>query len=81
MKLELKEVRDIARTNGFIPATVEKVLRLAAILSELMEHPFLKDRLALKGGTAIQLFHLNGQRLSVDLDLNYIGNLSREDML
>ena len=44
-------------------------------------HPFLSSRLALKGGTAIHLFHLDGLRLSVDIDLNYIGQIDREKML
>lgn len=35
----------------------------------------------LKGGTAFNLFVLRLPRLSVDIDLNYIGALGREDML
>ena len=36
-------------------------------------HPFLGRRMALKGGTALNLFVLDFPRLSVDIDLNYIG--------
>jgi predicted nucleotidyltransferase component of viral defense system len=47
-----------------------------------MDIPFLKDRLVLKGGTAINLFCSNIlPRLSVDLDFNYIGSIERETML
>ena len=41
-----------------------------------MAVPYLSDRLALKGGTAINLFCTDQfPRLSVDLDFNYIGPL------
>lgn len=35
------------------------------------------DAFALKGGTAINLFHLNMPRLSVDIDLTYLPDLDR----
>ena len=38
--------------------------------------------MVLKGGTALNLFHFDVvPRLSVDLDLNYIGSIDREKML
>ena len=37
--------------------------------------------LALKGGTALNLFYFNLPRLSVDIDLNYIGAVDREKMM
>ena len=33
---------------------------------------------ALHGGTAINLFHHNMPRLSVDIDLTYVDNINRE---
>ena len=43
---------------------------------------YLKDRLVLKGGTAINLFCIDTlPHLSVDLDFNYIGSANRETML
>lgn len=47
----------------------------------LNSHPFLKGKLALKGGSALNLFVFNIPRLSVDIDLNYIGSVEREKML
>ena len=47
----------------------------------LNSHPFLKEKLALKGGSALNLFVFNIPRLSVDIDLNYIGAVDREKML
>lgn len=66
---------------GFAPQTVDKVERLLDLLDELGEHPSLKGKLALHGGTAINLFMLDVPRLSVDIDLSYIGALDREAML
>ena len=40
-------------------------------------HPFLGTRMALKGGTALNLFVLDFPRLSVDIDLNYVGSSDR----
>ena len=60
---------------------VEKVLHLLNLLSALNSHPFLKGKWVLKGGTALNLFVLNLPRLSVDIDLNYIGTVNREEML
>jgi hypothetical protein len=47
----------------------------------LRSHPFLKQRIVLKGGTALNAFVLHLPRLSVDIDLNYIGSSDREVML
>ena len=45
-----------------------------------MGGPILTERLALKGETALNVFHLALDRLSVDIDLNYIGALDRAAM-
>ena len=70
-----------ATEMGFIRDTLEKVYRLADILEYLNTNPILKDSLALKGGTAINLTIFNLPRLSVDIDLDYLGADSREIML
>ena len=66
---------------GFARDTLEKVYRLADILEFLSTEPKLKGNLALKGGTAINLIAFNLPRLSVDIDLDYLVNDSREKML
>ncbi|MDR0481710.1 MAG: nucleotidyl transferase AbiEii/AbiGii toxin family protein [Cellulomonadaceae bacterium] len=71
----------IVSLSGFPAAGVEKVRRLAGVLNELDAEPMLAGRLALHGGTALNLFVLNLPRLSVDIDLNYIGAVHREAML
>jgi predicted nucleotidyltransferase component of viral defense system len=74
-------VLSVAEATGFNADVVEKVLHLLNLLNTLNTHPFLKGKLALKGGSAINLFVLNIPRLSVDIDLNYIGAVEREKML
>lgn len=71
----------IANETGYQPGTLEKVLRLFDLLQEIMEDDALKDRFALKGGTALNVFYLALDRLSVDIDLNYVGALDRATML
>ena len=70
-----------AASTGFRPEALDKVIRLLELLEGLRSHPFLKTRLALKGGTALNLFVFDTPRLSVDLDLNYTGAAERETML
>ncbi len=81
MKLDAVYVNGIARATRFDPSNLEKVIRLRQLLIEFQKHPFLQGRLVLKGGTAVNLFYLQLVRLSVDIDLNYIGQLDREEML
>ena len=72
---------DYALVREFPPRTLDKVERLLDLLAELGEHPMLKDKLALHGGTAINLFMLDIPRLSVDIDLSYVGSVDRDAML
>ncbi|WP_455026455.1 nucleotidyl transferase AbiEii/AbiGii toxin family protein [Olsenella uli] len=72
---------DIMSTDEFEPRTVDKVERLLDLLDEMERHPSLKGKLALHGGTAINLFMLDVPRLSVDIDVSYIGSVSCEGML
>lgn len=64
------ELDRIAREQGFVRDTFEKVLRLKQILGYLYQHEFLRDHLLLKGGTAINLTVFQLPRLSVDIDLD-----------
>jgi predicted nucleotidyltransferase component of viral defense system len=69
-----------AKEMGFIRDTLEKVARLVDILDYFNTNPILKDNLALKGGTAINLTIFKLPRLSGDIDLDYIINNSKEEM-
>lgn len=70
-----------AKELGFVRDTLEKVTRLADVLEYLNINPILKNSLALKGGTAINLTVFNLPRLSVDIDLDYLVTNSKEEML
>lgn len=75
------EVDRIARESGFQPLSVEKVLRLVQILARLDTHPTTTGQWLLKGGTALNLLHFDVPRMSVDIDLNYIGVSDRNAMI
>lgn len=70
-----------AKQCGFVRDTFEKVLRLKEVLAYLNTQPYLKEHLALKGGTAINMTVFNLPRLSVDIDLDFTPNLSLADMM
>ncbi len=71
-----------ARALSYKPEILEKVYRLLDVLGQILAVPYLKDSLVLKGGTALNLyFYKTLPRLSVDIDLNYIGEPDREKML
>jgi predicted nucleotidyltransferase component of viral defense system len=67
--------------TGFEPKNLQKQMTLLELLREIRKHPFLGKQFALKGGTAINLFWFQLPRLSIDIDLNYIGSVDRETML
>jgi len=80
MKLDAAYLNDVAKQTGFDPYNIEKVLRLKELLREFLRHPFLKGKLVLKGGTGINVFLFELPRLSVDIDLNYLGQVDRDRM-
>ena len=76
----VQTLQRLADETGHQAGTLEKVLRLLDLLQEIVRDQVLADRLVLKGGTALNLFHLGLDRLSVDIDLNYVGALDRAAM-
>lgn len=74
-------ISNFGKQTGFINSNIEKVIRLLDILafinSDLDQY---HEKLVLKGGTAINLIITNLARLSVDIDLDYIGSLDKEKM-
>ena len=81
MRFSSAQILAVGSGDGFDAGVVEKVLHLVHLLNVLDTHPSLRGRWVLKGGTALNLFVLRHPRLSVDIDLNYIGAPGREDML
>jgi hypothetical protein len=69
-----------SQSTGFRPEILEKAIHLLSLLEMLNSHPQIKGKLALKGGTALNLFLLEVPRLSVDIDLNYVGSCDRASL-
>lgn len=76
-----KEIIITAQELNVQKQTLERVLRLMDVLEFINTDSYLKNKLALKGGTAINLTFYNYMRLSVDIDLDYIGPNDREQMM
>ena len=81
MRISSESLVAEAGATGFRADVLEKVAHLLGLLKAIRSHPLLGGKLALKGGTALNLFVFNVPRLSVDIDLNYVGAQSREAML
>ena len=81
MRLTANELAREAAATGFQTEPLEKVILLLELLEAIRSHPFLKERVVLKGGTALNVFKFDVPRLSVDIDLNYIGAVDRDGML
>ncbi len=81
MTLSREQLERGARDARFSVESYEKAHMLVRLLDAVRGHPFLGPRLALKGGSALNLFHLDMPRLSVDVDLNYLGTAHRAHML
>jgi predicted nucleotidyltransferase component of viral defense system len=80
VKISKERLLQESEATGFRPEIIEKIFHLLHLLESLCSHPFLKGRLVLKGGTALNLFIFDLPRLSVDIDLNYIGSHQLEVM-
>ncbi|MCY4369504.1 MAG: nucleotidyl transferase AbiEii/AbiGii toxin family protein [bacterium] len=74
------ELEDLADATGFVADRIEKTVRLLALADDIAAHPYLASRLALTGGTALNMFVLAAPRLSFDLDYNYVGAGDRATM-
>lgn len=78
MKYTKEYISKFANDTGFISSNIEKVIRLLDVLKFVFSESSFKDKLLLKGGTAINLVHTNLKRLSVDIDLDYFGSLDKD---
>lgn len=81
MSVSLEYLERCSAGSNFQITALEKVVRLGEVAANIARHPFLGKVLALKGGTGLNLCFGPPQRLSVDLDFNYIGQVERDGML
>ena len=80
MKFSRQYLTRLAQESNFIKDTLEKVLRLSEILKFLNSDIVFKDKLVLKGGTAINLTAVELPRLSVDIDLDFTINVNKDEL-
>lgn len=75
------DLAQLAAQTNFLRDNLEKVLRLTEVLRFFANNPKLNACLVLKGGTAINMTVFELPRLSVDIDLDFHKECSREEML
>src|SRR5690242_6609218 len=80
MAASRETLQDIAAERQLQPATLERVIRLIDILDAFGADTLIGPRIALKGGTALNVFHSDLDRLSVDIDVNYVGAIEKEQI-
>ena len=80
MNFSKKYLTELSNKTYFIKDTLEKMLRLSRILEFLNNDEFFKDKFALKGGTAINLTVVELPRLSIDIDLDFVENCTKEEI-
>ena len=74
MNYSSKYIDALNKDNNFITSNLEKVIRLLDVINFIStDLDPLGEKLVLKGGTAINLMYTNLARLSVDVDLDYVG--------
>lgn len=76
----LRELDELASATGFRPEALEKVHKLLEILRRLDENESSRDHWVLKGGTALNLFYFDVPRLSVDVDINFLGAATVDEL-
>ena len=75
------DLAQLAARTSFLRDNLEKVLRLTDVLRFIAGNPKLNHCLVLKGGTAINLTVFDMPRLSVNIDLDFHSDCTREEML
>lgn len=76
-----KDFEKIQRKTGYNLDLLEKVYHLTQILNEIQKSAILSANLTLKGGTALNFLYLDISRLSIDIDFNYTGKITKENMM
>ena len=76
-----RELSEKAKELNVVRDTFEKVCRLQEILWFIDSSDLLKNSFALKGGTAINLVLFDLPRLSVDIDLDFTGSCTLDEMI
>ena len=81
MDITRQKITELADERRYIPQLVETTVRLLDILDAFAADDVVSPRMALKGGTALNAFHLPLPRLSFDIDINYVGEVDWSAMM
>jgi len=73
-------IEDLSVKTRFQIDVIEKVYRLAELLRKINEIYILNENMVLKGGTSINFLYFDIPRLSIDIDLDYIGSVQQDEM-
>lgn len=74
ISIDKRFLRVVSEKSAFSVSGVERTARLYNLLDEIKDDSALSGHLALKGGTALNLFIFSEQpRVSEDLDFNLYG--------
>lgn len=79
-RIDRQTVEELSEKTGFQMDVLEKAYRLTELLREITGIADLADVLVLKGGTAINFIYFDVPRLSVDVDMDYIGSFEKSRM-
>ena len=80
-EIDRETMERYSRETGFHVDILEKVYRLMNLLREINIIPRVREKLVLKGGTAINFIYFDIPRLSVDIDIDYIGSIDKKKMI
>jgi hypothetical protein len=75
-----KHFQRLAQSTQFQVDVLEKAYRLISLLEKIISHPTFGGMLLLRGGTALNFLYLDLPRLSVDIDLDFVGVIRKEEM-
>lgn len=78
--LRQRDFEQIQRDTGFNIDLLEKVYHLTRLLCSIENNKTLRRNLTLKGGSALNFLYINIPRLSIDMDFNFTGTVSKEKM-
>lgn len=82
MNYSKQYISEFGTKAGFISSNIEMIIRLLmSYVSLALSWIQSAKKLALKGGMAINLLYMGLPRLSVDIDLDYIGSLDKEEAI
>ena len=80
MQPDKKYLEKKSAQTSFQKDNLEKVWRLTVLLKRITESHILREKFLLRGGTALNFIHLDIPRLSIDIDLDFIGALDKSGM-